>query len=225
MNLLYNTGIIILASIDLNKFNFFIIDFNDSFTQNISSIAKEIGFFPIVVNYQNKSIINQIKTLKKKIVILLGPGPGNPDEYLADIGEFIKSIGTVKNIFLMGICLGHQLIWRSLGFNTNRAKEICHGGVKAYSLDESWQSYFESELQFIEVQRYNSLTVKLSLSELECLSTNNWLLMVNENELIMSARVNMLSMQFHPESVGTNFRELFFSPSWKFIYNNRDGLS
>lgn len=224
MNLLLNIGITTLVLIDLNKYNYFIIDFNDSFTHNIYSIVKNLNMNPLVIHYQDNILLEKIIELNKKFVILFGPGPGNPSEYTERFSDYVKKIKSKNNIFLMGVCLGHQIIWSIDGLVVNQAKDIAHGRVKNYSIKENWKGYFNKNLDSINVQHYNSLAVKLSLSEVDHFLSNNWLLKMDSNELLMIANDRFLSMQFHPESVGTNFPELFFSPSRKFIYNIKDEL-
>jgi para-aminobenzoate synthetase component 2 len=65
----------------------------------------------------------------------------------------------------------------------------------------------------VRVQRYNSLCVK---PEKEKMPTGTKFL-VDQNELMAASFANTLTYQFHPESVGTSFRQSFFRPLLDFF--------
>jgi anthranilate/para-aminobenzoate synthase component II len=95
-----------------------------------------------------------------------------------------------ENIYVMGICLGHQIMARAHGHVVKKSKAQMHG--------QSVEIFFNGIST--RVQRYNSLAV---FSE--------------ENEINICEYKNAISYQFHPESVGTLQNDLFFYDLLKFI--------
>ena len=77
--------------------NVTLVDFNDSFTWNIFSILKEMdsNLEIEVVNWL------EFEVPVKKSVVVLGPGPGHPNEY-AKINSKIRTIIEDDSIYLIG---------------------------------------------------------------------------------------------------------------------------
>lgn len=194
----------------------YICDFNDSFTYNIYSTLKNLN--PEL----NIKVINQDRVLSflqvlnqsdEKCCVVLGPGPGHPDDYAYLFGTVQRLIEN-PNIFLMGICLGHQLIWSCLGFHIKHCGTPVHGQTSKYMISSEIQKKLGLD-KSIEVQRYNSLAVILSHKEIETVKLNDWSLLLDQNELILSLKDDILSYQFHPESIGTEKPGQFFEPLLK----------
>ncbi len=189
-----------------------LIDFDDSFTFNIYSTLKEI--FPQV----NVDIINKSQALSylqiladtdDDHVVILGPGPGHPKEY-KEFYAVISKLLNNKRIYLMGICLGHQLIWNVLGLEVSKGSHPIHGQQVCYR--KSKNNFCPPWLEFpLKVQRYNSLAVKVSSSDiLKFNPTYNFF--ISDGELIMSFSELLVTYQFHPESVGTYCPAQYFFP-------------
>ena len=63
--------------------NVTICDFEDSFTYNIFSELNRIGVDSNVVSFSGiKEFLQKMMNTKDRHVIILGPGPGHPSEYL-----------------------------------------------------------------------------------------------------------------------------------------------
>lgn len=150
-------------------------------------------------------------------VVIFGPGPGHPDEY-KHLSEMIKIMLKNKNIYVMGICLGHQLIGKSLGYEIMTSKSLVHGQSEQITIP-AWRGVFSKEIQNtkVEVQRYNSLSVKNSTNLKPDIDT-----LVRRGEILMMRFKNGVSYQFHPESVGTTCPQSFFKEALEFLYNRRD---
>ncbi|MCO4795064.1 MAG: hypothetical protein KC493_15210 [Bacteriovoracaceae bacterium] len=192
-----------------------IVDFNDSFTFNIlSTIRKSDKKIRIDVVHWHKS---KDLIIKDRTLVILGPGPGHPNEY-ESINPFIKSCLENPQIFLMGICLGHQLIWKYKGFKISNSNNLVHGQHEEICLP-SWDPIFErtNHNRRVLVQRYNSLAVISSKKSVPEHKT-----MVKRGEVVMGMFKNGVSYQFHPESVGTSCPNLFFNSALKFLYNDSD---
>lgn len=197
----------------------YICDFDDSFTYNIFSLlfrflsADDIE----VVSKENiEEVLNLvIKNNTSRIGLVLGPGPGKPEDY-SNIYPKLKSILSKQNIFIMGICLGHQLVWKSLGLNIVSAKSIKHGESESFTLPFDIMNEFELD-KTITVQRYNSLVPKVSKNQIKMFNQNGWCLFSINSELIMSKFNNVVTYQFHPESIGTINNTQYFKSLIEFI--------
>lgn len=193
----------------------YLCDFDDSFTYNIYADLIEMKKEVEVIPFKEIYLFLQTKlNSNSKDLIILGPGPGHPDEYDYLLSS-IKSIIEHESLHLMGICLGHQLIWQAQGFNCTHSSTPVHGQVQTLYLDEFWRNYLAYySADELEVQRYNSLAIHLDSSVINQLSTQGWRLHTSNNELLMSVNDNesVFTYQFHPESVGTSCHKSFYTP-------------
>lgn len=170
----------------------YIIDFEDSFTYNIANILypheKKIEVIPHHIFFEQK--LYKLDT-PLKIAVILGPGPGHPKEYCKYFNK-IKKIMCQGNIYIMGICLGHQIMNKLTGAQIKKASNQLHG--------QTIKILFKNKK--INVQCYNSLGVYIKGVEQK-----------------INFYPNGISYQFHPESVGTSENMLFFHDLLKFIKN------
>lgn len=175
----------------------YFIDFEDSFTYNLVSFFSSYNEVSLH-HYSNVDFV--YNNITRNDVLVLGPGPGHVDEYLNHIKhllEYASSLGAFK----IGVCLGHQLIHYCLNSCAIiRCSQPLHG--QKVKID-----FFEGV-----VQRYNSWCVDFkSLDKKNCLFDET-----GELAYYFDG-VNTLTMQFHPESVGTSFPEQFFGPLESFL--------
>lgn len=169
-----------------------IVDFEDSFTYNIANVL-----FPFEKNIEvvgHRDFFRDTKLLLNtsgKKAIIFGPGPGHPEEYRKYF-EQIKTLMADENIYVMGICLGHQMMALAHGYKIKKSIEQIHG--------QSVEIFFNGIST--RVQRYNSLAV-----------------FVDENEINICEYKQAISYQFHPESVGTIQNDIFFERLLAFIHS------
>jgi anthranilate/para-aminobenzoate synthase component II len=181
------------------------IDFDDSFTWNVVQELEICGFTVTVLHWMD---------LEEKVpetdLLVLGPGPGHPDDYQR-IFPVIEAWLKEKKPFF-GLCLGHQIFWRIRGENVYRSKEPVHGLRSKLHLGPAWQEWLKLPGE-VTVQRYNSLSV------MEEVSTRNPDVknLIREGEVMISRGQQILTYQFHPESVGTSYRQSFFRPLQTFF--------
>lgn len=193
----------------------YICDFDDSFTYNIYSEISLSGLKATVISKNSiKEFLETNINTKGKLAIVLGPGPFHPDDY-PEIVTAVKKILTRKDLFLMGICLGHQLIARALGYEVDRSINPKHGEVEKIELNVKARKLLGTSESQAFVQRYNSLGVKAKGKELT--KSNDIDAFVNNKEIFMLSGKGLISYQFHPESVGTSFRSRFFRPLKTFL--------
>lgn len=194
------------------KNKIWLIDFDDSFTYNICSELYERGAAVQVVHWSKwNQLFEKIIDSPERLALILGPGPGHPSEYeLSGLGQLHGK----NNIFVFGVCLGHQLIWQEKGLEIKRCKQPVHGQQVEIEVPK-WFSFLPRQVQerSTRVQRYNSLCVVADLKKMP----PNTDTLVQHEELLASRFENTLTYQFHPESVGTSFRKSFFTPLLDFF--------
>lgn len=177
------------------------IDNYDSFTYNLVQYFGELGEKVKVV--RNDQIgISEIQQLKPDHIVL-SPGPCTPNE----AGISLSVIESLAGQFpILGVCLGHQTIGQAYGGKIVRANDIMHG--KTSPVHHHNKHVFEGCDQPFTATRYHSLVIeKQSLPE--CLEVTAWTQLDNgEIDEIMGVRHKKLAIegvQFHPESILTNF--------------------
>lgn len=168
-----------------------IIDFEDSFTYNIASVLYEEVPLCKVVTHQDffSHKYDEWKKQQGRKGIILGPGPGHPEihrKYFPQIKDLISD----ENIFVMGICLGHQIIGLMNELTVGPVQNQVHGQVVDVQLNGEIKS----------VQRYNSLGV-----------------FENGVEKISLKWGRGVTYQFHPESIGTDNSLSYFESLLNFI--------
>lgn len=170
------------------------IDFEDSFSFNVVQELEEVGLIVEVIKWDKFNLDH------KADLLVLGPGPGHPDEY-QNIFPLIENwLALGGKIF--AICLGHQILWRMRGENVERSLHPLHGQKIKLKINQDWQKWLNLPSN-VSVQRYNSLAVKAKNYP----GIENHL---EDGEIMISRGSNVISYQFHPESVGTNCRDSFF---------------
>ncbi|EQC44173.1 aminodeoxychorismate/anthranilate synthase component II [Bacteriovorax sp. Seq25_V] len=173
------------------------VSFEDSFERNIISYLSKFS----EVQVSHFKDVMQFVGIPFNAVVF-GPGPGHVEEYLVAV-DFIEVLYK-KKVPLIGICLGHQLILHTL-FNGAVVKSDTPAHGKRVKLIDQYGSL---------VQRYNSWTVKLNESD------DSSLVYDENGELAIYVSSRVLTMQFHPESVGTNCPNQYFQKIHSFIVHN-----
>ena len=171
-----------------------LIDNYDSFTYNLyhylSSLKCNVDVFR-----NDKIGIEKIRKNKyKKIVI--SPGPGNPNQ----AGNCLKIVKHLyKNIPILGVCLGHQIIGQVFKSKIIVAKKIMHG--KTSLIHHSGKGIFRGIKKTISGTRYHSLIIdRKNLGEDLIVTAKT-----SDNTImgIMHKKYNVHGVQFHPESIKT----------------------
>ena len=109
-----------------------IIDNYDSFTYNIFQYVGEINKDVIIVKNDELSI-ESIKQNKYSHIII-SPGPGGPNESGKCI-DIVKHF--YKEIPILGVCLGHQVIGKAFGASVIKNHDIVHGKTSEIYNDNS----------------------------------------------------------------------------------------
>jgi len=182
---------------------FLVIDNYDSFTFNLvqyigelsseHSIAKDI-----LVKRNDEITLDEIIEIKPD-AILLSPGPGNPDQSGICL-PILKDIS--QNIPTLGVCLGHQALAQAYGGNVIIAKELMHG--KTSKIFHTKEGLFKDIDSPFIATRYHSLIVD-SVTLPPCFEVTAYLEDSTIMGLVHKEYRHMQGVQFHPESVLTQF--------------------
>ncbi|WP_119342832.1 anthranilate synthase component II [Facilibium subflavum] len=168
------------------------IDHYDSFTCILNDYFTQLGHKIDIVKTDK---IDPLLPFEKYTHIVIGPGPGHPNELLPlypAIDRFIAS-----GLPILGVCLGHQLIAQYFGAKVIKAREIMHG-----QLSEVYQT-LQTELyqqlpEHFTVTRYHSLIVDHQTLP-DCLTP---IASTQKNELMafMHKQYKIYGIQYHPEA-------------------------
>ena len=167
----------------------YIIDHNDSFTQNV--VHQFSNFDDVECDNFNK--IDQ-KKLTKAEVIVFSPGPGSPKNYTITSSIYKKYKGKKK---IIGICLGFQQILYCEKGKIVEQKKIYHGYQSQIKVTSN-NSLFKKNRNF-NVGRYHSLKLKEPFAAknfeitMRCAISNVAMAIENNKEKVYG-------FQFHPES-------------------------
>ena len=173
-----------------------IIDNYDSFTYNIYQLVASLGFEAMV--RRNDSIsIDEIRRINPTHIIL-GPGPKTP----LDSGICLQIVSELKEEYpILGICLGHQALLYAFGVKITNAKHIMHGKTSVITHVED--CIFSNIPQYIKAMRYHSLVAKREDIP-DCFK----IIATSDDDEVMAVahkKYNMMGIQFHPESIGTEY--------------------
>ena len=171
-----------------------LIDNYDSFTFNLYHYLSSLK---VNVDVIRNDQISSKEILKKKFnKIVISPGPGNPNQS----GNCLKIVKSLyKEIPILGVCLGHQIIGQVFGSKIIQTKKLMHG--KTSKIMSNKTGVLENLPRAFEATRYHSLIIdKKSLSrDLEITAET-------KDGLIMGVRhkkFHVHGVQFHPESIKT----------------------
>jgi anthranilate synthase component 2 len=161
-------------------------------------IEKITGIRPDV--YRNDEIT--LKQAGEYDKILLSPGPGLPKDAGIMI-PLIQKYAEEKSI--LGVCLGHQALAEAFGGELTHMGVVLHGvATRTIVLDKNAGIYKDIPMEFA-AGRYHSWQVSR-----KNLPDEFQITAIDEQDRIMSfkhKKYNILGVQFHPESVLTEYGE------------------
>ena len=175
-----------------------VIDNYDSFTYNLVQYLGELKQNVLV--YRNDEItLDEIKKLNPSHIVI-SPGPGRPDD--AGISKnLIKELA--GKVSILGVCLGHQCIGEVYGGKIINAPTLMHGKTSEIIHEEN--SVFKDIPNPFTATRYHSLIVdekSIGKAPLKITAkTKDGLIMALEHKEFK----NLIGVQFHPESILTQF--------------------
>ena len=171
-----------------------LIDNYDSFTFNLYHYLSSLKTKVDVVRNDKITTKEILKRKYNKIVI--SPGPGNPNQS----GNCLKIVKSLhKDIPILGVCLGHQIIGQVFGSKIIQAKKLMHG--KTSKIISKKIGILKNLPKNFEATRYHSLII-----DKKTLSNNLEITAETKDGLIMGVKhkkYNVHGVQFHPESIKT----------------------
>ena len=179
-----------------HSINAYMIDNYDSFTFNLVQYLKEIGLENLKV-IRNDEITADELIAKKPDLIVVSPGPSNPDN--AGISLEIMTKAAENNIPTFGVCLGLQSMGQAFGAQIVKFDPPMHGKVSKVTHDG--KGVYKNVPSPFEVTRYHSLVIKE-----ETLSDDFEITSKTDDGCIMGIRhkkAPLESVQYHPEAVLT----------------------
>jgi anthranilate synthase component 2 len=171
-----------------------LIDAFDSFVFNIAQYYEKFGVITQIVRVDDDPI-GRYHAWRPQLLVL-GPGPGMPQEH-----GYLDIISALdKNQALFGVCLGHQAIGEFFGWKLMHAPTVEHG--KKALIQHDKQGIFLDVPLPASVIRYHSLAISNVDTRKELITTA----FTEKDNVTMAVRHRMRpieSVQFHPESIGT----------------------
>jgi anthranilate synthase/phosphoribosyltransferase len=172
---------------------YLVIDNYDSFTYNIVQYLAQSCTDRIEVLRNDEISVEEIRQRHPKGIII-SPGPGRPEDAGISL-EIIRELG--KEIPILGICLGHQVIAQAFGASIVQAKRIMHGKIDTIRHDG--KGLFRALPAQFSAVRYHSLSVdERTLPEgleITARSTDGEIMGIRHRHYLIEG------LQFHPESI------------------------
>ena len=187
--------------------NVIIIDNLDSFTLNIAHVIAGLGHDVCVLNgrdaksddYADSSVLIDVFNKYRPSHIVLGPGPGKPEDSKITMKIAQLANDGVLNLPVLGVCLGHQALGLVGGYRLIKDPNgAVHGAPVTCQSDGS--GLFASSKKSNQFVRYNSLIIT-GESNTELIPN-----VYDEYGSIMGLRHcsrPIHGVQFHPESIGS----------------------
>jgi para-aminobenzoate synthetase len=173
-----------------------LVDNHDSYTYNVFHLLAGVcGEEPIVVD--NDAVSWRALSRWDFDAIVLSPGPGSPERW----HDFCvcNDILRYSEIPVLGICLGHQGLGHLLNGKVSSAPEAMHGRLSR--IHHSDDGLFEGIPQDFPVVRYHSL-------QITDMGPDGQVTAWADDGVVMGIehrRRPMWGVQFHPESVATEY--------------------
>lgn len=172
-----------------------LIDNYDSFSYNLYQLVGQINPEVNVIRNDERTV-SEIEKLQPSHIII-SPGPGKPGDAGICI-EVVKQLG--DSIPILGVCLGHQVIYEAYGGVVSYAKNLMHGKQSDALLNKNC-ILFSDVKSVIKVARYHSLAgIPETLPhELEIVAHT-----IDGEIMAVAHKTNLVfGLQFHPESILT----------------------
>lgn len=174
-----------------------LLDNHDSFTWNLADLLMTAGHGALTLDVVRNTDGN-LAALQADLpdALVISPGPNAPE----DAGQLLPFLrAALGQLPILGVCLGHQALAAALGGRVVLAPEPIHG--RQAHIHHDGQALFALMPQAFAAMRYHSLVVDRETLPAD-VQVSAWL----DDGLVMglrSARWQVESVQFHPESVGT----------------------
>ena len=160
-----------------------IINNDDDFCYMLAHLLDKMGFEVHIVGYKKFTMY------KNTDVYVIGPGPGDPNDYTNyKVIQIQKIISNIQNKKFLAICLGHQLLCKMKGFECRKLVQPMQGEKKLvyYFGKQYFLGFYNTFVPiFNNLKNYDPLQFSLDQSD----------------NIIALRGSNFTSVQFHPESI------------------------
>jgi anthranilate synthase component 2 len=181
-----------------------LVDNYDSFTYNLVHYLQDVSPDVEVEVVRNDALTANEALAKGADAIVLSPGPCTPD----DAGICMELIRIAPdNLPILGVCLGHQAIGQAMGGIVEGAKDIVHG--KAWDVKVLGGDLFEGVPEHFEAVRYHSLAIRRN--GMPNVLTVDAETADGEIMAVSHATRPVYGVQFHPESIGSQFGKVLLA--------------
>ena len=177
-----------------------IVDHYDSFTNMLADYCRRCAQ-EVTIICSDEVDIAVIEHLQPTHLIL-SPGPGHPEE----VSGFQQVIAAFyQRLPILGVCLGHQALWRFFGGVIVTAPTIMHGQISEIIHEAG--GLFDQLPNPMQVTRYHSLLVDAQRlpKALKITAT------VKDDPMSVMAVAHrtlpIFGVQFHPEAALTQYGE------------------
>jgi anthranilate synthase component 2 len=187
-----------------SPFKVLLIDNYDSFTYNLVHYLQDVSEKVEVEVVRNDALSVKEALAKGADAIVLSPGPCTPNE----AGICLELINSAPDgLPILGVCLGHQAIGQAMGGIVEGARDIVHG--KVWDVKVLGGDLFAGVPEHFEAVRYHSLAIRRN-------GMPNTLTVDAETAdgevmAVSHATRPVFGVQFHPESIGSQFGKVMLA--------------
>ncbi|MEZ3182814.1 aminodeoxychorismate synthase component I [Streptomyces pimonensis] len=193
-----------------------LVDNHDSYSHNLFQlIARTTGTEPLVL--RNDAAALRWLGPDDVDALVISPGPGHPGRD-RDLG-LVTGLLADPSLPVLGVCLGHQAIALAAGARVRRAPVPRHGHLS--TIRHLGTGLFTGVPQDFTGVRYHSLAVPEPLPDI--LEATAWA----EDGVLMGVCHRSLprwGVQFHPESVATQYGERLVANFARLVRDHRTSL-
>ncbi len=187
-----------------DPFKVLLIDNYDSFTYNLVHYLQDISPDVHVEVVRNDALTVKEALAKGADAIVLSPGPCTPNE----AGICLDLITQAPDdLPILGVCLGHQAIGQAMGGMVEGAQDIVHG--KVWDVKVLGGDLFAGVPEQFEAVRYHSLAIRRS--GMPNVLTVDAETADGEVMAVSHATRPVYGVQFHPESIGSQFGKVMLA--------------
>lgn len=169
------------------------VDNFDSFSYNVVHLLAAAGAAPDVVLNDDPRLVPEV--LRDYAALVVGPGPGRPEEAVRTIELLTAAID--RRMPVLGVCLGLQAIGHVLGATVTHAPQQMHGKVSLIAHDG--RGLFAGLPSPLQATRYHSLCLDAATLPADLRATAH-----SEDGVVQAIAhrsAPVFGVQFHPESV------------------------
>ncbi len=187
-----------------DPFKVLLIDNYDSFTYNLVHYLQDISPDVHVEVVRNDALTVKEALAKGADAIVLSPGPCTPNE----AGICLDLITQAPDdLPILGVCLGHQAIGQAMGGMVEGAQDIVHG--KVWDVKVLGGDLFAGVPEQFEAVRYHSLAIRrIGMPNVLTVDAET---ADGEVMAVSHATRPVYGVQFHPESIGSQFGKVMLA--------------